>query len=275
MLPHDVLGARVVVGPVGSPPAEPVIDQRATSGRARVVADARAALLEVDGVGRFAILDGREVTVDAEGGDLAVEMWLHGTVAALVLGQQGQFALHASTVEMLGLGVAVTGFRGAGKSTTTLELRRRGHRLVTDDVSPVDDGVVTSFGRAPHVAVETAELLGIVAGDLGRTPGGKLMLPAPAGPPIALGAVIELRVGSTAEVDALTGARAATVLAQHTYRVELVRQLWPAAHFRWVTDLANRIQVSGIDRPADDWTVPAVADAIEAIAESVVAPPAP
>jgi HPr kinase/phosphorylase len=45
-----------------------------------------------------------------------------------------KMSLHANLVEVYGLGILITGKSGVGKSEIALELIKRGHRLVTDDV---------------------------------------------------------------------------------------------------------------------------------------------
>ena len=91
--------------------------------------------------------------------------WLHATVGAFVLAQQGRFALHANVVDVNGTVIAISGRRGAGKSTTSLALSQRGHRLITDDVATLDvngQGVVhRPAGRPVNVHPATAEKLGV------------------------------------------------------------------------------------------------------------------
>ncbi len=171
VLPRQLLGAPIQRGTSTVTVDEPVVDEPAFGGGGWLIADRQVARLAVDGVGVFAVEGGRRIGVDLErdADPLMVEAWLYGTFAALVLGQQGRFALHATTVEVDGTGVAVAGHSGAGKSTTALELCRRGHRLIADDVSPLDMGkngsateaVVQPFGRPVHLWPETADALGV------------------------------------------------------------------------------------------------------------------
>ncbi|NPB02241.1 MAG: hypothetical protein GXO28_04950 [Methanopyri archaeon] len=58
--------------------------------------------------------------------------------------------VHATLVEVHGIGVLLTGPRGVGKSETALELIRRGHALVADDAVVVEkDAEGNPVGRAP------------------------------------------------------------------------------------------------------------------------------
>ena len=69
---------------------------------------------------------------------------------------------HGVLVEVYGEGVLIVGESGAGKSETAIELIKRGHRLVSDDVvelRKVSD--VTLVGSAPDITRHFIELRGI------------------------------------------------------------------------------------------------------------------
>ena len=157
------------------------------------MANRRRARLDVAGVGRFAVQDGVEITVEPEPGDDPdrVRTLLYGLVAAIVLAQRGEFALHASTVAVGSTGLALAGRSGAGKSTAALALECRGHRMVADDISAVRiparphehaDPVVLPFGRHRHVWPDTATALGLdlTGSRLVDRRFAKLSLPSPA-----------------------------------------------------------------------------------------------
>lgn len=70
--------------------------------------------------------------------------------------------IHGVLVDIYGEGVLITGESGIGKSEAALELVRRGHRLVSDDVveiRKIDDQ--TLVGTAPEVTRNFIELRGI------------------------------------------------------------------------------------------------------------------
>jgi len=71
-------------------------------------------------------------------------------------------SIHGVLVDVYGEGVLITGESGIGKSEAALELIKRGHRLVTDDVVEIrkvsDD---TLIGSAPDVTKHFIELRGI------------------------------------------------------------------------------------------------------------------
>ena len=86
--------------------------------------------------------------------------------AELIYGLGEQLApcitIHGVLVDVYGEGVLITGESGIGKSEAALELVRRGHRLVSDDVveiSKINDH--TLIGTAPEVTRNFIELRGI------------------------------------------------------------------------------------------------------------------
>lgn len=71
-------------------------------------------------------------------------------------------SVHGVLMDIYGVGVLITGESGIGKSEAALELIKRGHRLVTDDVVELrkvsDDTLV---GSAPDITKHFIELRGI------------------------------------------------------------------------------------------------------------------
>ena len=75
--------------------------------------------------------------------------------------------IHGVLVDVYGVGVLIMGESGIGKSEAALELIKRGHRLVTDDVVEIrkvsDDTLV---GSAPDITKHLIELRGIGVVDV-------------------------------------------------------------------------------------------------------------
>lgn len=81
--------------------------------------------------------------------------WLNVQLAPMI-------SIHGVLVDVFGEGVLIMGESGIGKSEAALELIKRGHRLVSDDVveiSRVSD--VTLVGTAPDITRHFIELRGI------------------------------------------------------------------------------------------------------------------
>ena len=75
--------------------------------------------------------------------------------------------MHGVLVDVYGEGILITGASGIGKSETAIELVKRGHRLVADDlieVSRTSDKVIV--GQAPAMTRHFVELRGIGVVDV-------------------------------------------------------------------------------------------------------------
>ena len=77
--------------------------------------------------------------------------------------------VHGVLVDVYGEGLMITGDSGIGKSEAALELIRRGHRLVTDDVVEIRKiNEHTLIGTSPEVTRHFIELRGIGIIDVTR-----------------------------------------------------------------------------------------------------------
>ena len=89
--------------------------------------------------------------------DLTAELtrWLKVQLAPKI-------SVHAVLVDVYGIGVLIMGDSGIGKSEVALELIRRGHRLVSDDIVEIRKvSDATLFGSAPALTQHLLELRGI------------------------------------------------------------------------------------------------------------------
>ena len=70
--------------------------------------------------------------------------------------------VHGVLIDVYGIGLLLTGDSGVGKSEAALELIKRGHRLVSDDVVEIRRvSEVTLIGTAPEITKHFIELRGI------------------------------------------------------------------------------------------------------------------
>ncbi len=94
----------------------------------------------VAGVAYYRVEKGSRITVDpAQPLDSPdVRLFLLGSGLGYLCHQRGVVPIHAATVEIDGEAVCFAGASGAGKSTLADAFARRGHRVLSDDVSPLD-----------------------------------------------------------------------------------------------------------------------------------------
>jgi len=99
------------------------------------------AVYSIEGVGRFRVLAGREITVHPvpEMDQWQAQRYLLGLALAFLLYQRGRLVLHASAISMDGFGVAFLGDSGAGKSSIAGAFLAQGHKLVVDDITSIED----------------------------------------------------------------------------------------------------------------------------------------
>jgi HPr kinase/phosphorylase len=77
--------------------------------------------------------------------------------------------IHGVFLDVLGVGVLITGRPGIGKSENALELVMKGHRLVADDVVNVKRiGFRELYGEAPEMLTNLLEIRGIGVVDMKR-----------------------------------------------------------------------------------------------------------
>jgi len=237
--------------------------------------------------------DGTTVTVQwdlAPGDDPASLSWvIEGWAVTLSALQRGQLTIHASTVAVGEVTVALAGHKGAGKSTTAMGMRSRGHNLLVDDTTVLEfvDGKAwtTPFARNVHLLPDAAAALGVdfdaLAGLAGR-PDKSSFRPEPADiSPRRVDAVVVLAPGDTGTGDTgtgtgagdtgaavtctpVTGATKVPLLRQHVSRHGISEMLLgPTRLFHQLTQLADACDVWLLRRPKGHWNLDDVLDAIE------------
>lgn len=85
----------------------------------------------------------------------ALIRWLHLNLGPVI-------TIHGCLIDIYGTGVFIQGGSGIGKSEATLELVKRGHRLISDDAVEIHKASdVTLYGKAPANIKDFIELRGI------------------------------------------------------------------------------------------------------------------
>ncbi len=80
--------------------------------------------------------DGREITVDADGGETDAELsnLIEGPILGRAMRLAGYPSLHATALSFEGRAIALMGASGVGKSSLAWALVQQGCRLVSDDM---------------------------------------------------------------------------------------------------------------------------------------------
>jgi hypothetical protein len=203
----------------------------------------------------------------------AMDWLLYATATRGVLGFRGRHNLHATLVATPeGDGVAIVGNAMAGKSTTTIELVRRGWIFCCDDIVEVDtDGDVAlahPIARPVHLSDDAARRFGgdpAVGRPIPDSPKRAYLLDGDLAPRRLVGLVV---LSSIAE-DGVEHRRveplaALPVIAAGADRYG-IQQLpeHRAGFLAWGSTVCQQVPVWDLRRPAHDDTVAAVADAVE------------
>lgn len=112
-----------------------------------------------DDIGKVKISNGNQIIVeplsDLEGSDETnIIPFLLGPVMSILLHQRGFLVLHGSSVKINNEAIAFLGYRGLGKSTTAIQLYKKGYSIITDDILAIDfdqDGLPFIYPGYPHV----------------------------------------------------------------------------------------------------------------------------
>ncbi len=196
----------------------------------------------VPGLGRFLARDGAtlEYWVEPAADARAVAAVLEGAVLGALIHQRGELPLHATTLVSPERShvLALAGHSGAGKSTIAYELVRQGWSLLSDDltrVTLVDWAPMAWPGRSRlRLLADACASFELDIGSLPPAPGwpDKYVIQAPRSEqPGVLTAIVALeRADGPLRVVRLSGAQAARVLAEHTYRIHYVAALGQAGH---------------------------------------------
>ncbi len=232
-------------------------------------ASRREFLLNIQGVAKFLISDGKRIIVEPypDASYSSVKLYLLGSAFGSLLLLRGLLPIHGSAALIEGQCVLITGISGAGKSTLSLALREKGYLFLTDDVAvlQVKDGAVWVQPGYPQQKIwaDSAASMGISVDSLTQVSlsrGDKYFLPARDGfhpLPVRLSSIYELKPEErdAVKIRQLEGSHKLSVLMKHTYRVELLHYFGlELAHFQQCAAAADKIHVYQLMRPVNTFT---------------------
>lgn len=227
-------------------------------------------------VGSFLVQDGREIVIyPCPGADEALLRTLVlGPILSVLLRQRGLLVLHASSIAIQGSSIAFLGGSGWGKSTLAEAFYRRGHGIVSDDVTAVQIGtdrprVIPSY---PHI-----KLLPDAAGSLqGEEPiqlhaqTEKCSYPVPNGfphTPLPLQRLYVLAVGTRNEIEPLSPQDAFVELVRHSRAVILLKSPdFVGAHLQQCARLVKEVPICSLTRQP---SLSVLADVVQLVEEDL------
>lgn len=175
--------------------------------------------------------------------------------------QRGAVCLHASSVNINGRAVLITGHDGSGKSTLSAALAGRGHGKLADDLSFIvfgPDGAprVVPLCTRQNLTPEALAMLGLERDGASKLPGEeKYSLPCFSGTsgPVPLERIYHLSPRDTDGIGfiPLTGIEKFTVLIANSRRGDVAAQLFPqgGGPMERLALLARSVPMTRIVRP--------------------------
>ena len=96
----------------------------------------------IEDVAIFHIYNGDTVTIEPMGdkNNKMIKLYIMGSVMGMILLQRNMVAIHGGGIVIDGKGCIFTGQKGAGKSTITTALRKKGYKFIADDVCSINIG---------------------------------------------------------------------------------------------------------------------------------------
>lgn len=228
---------------------------------------------------RYLISEGCRIWVEAKPGASERDMrgYLLGSAIGAIIHQRGLLPIHANAIDVGGEGVAFAGPQGAGKSTLAEHFRRRGRRVLSDDVCVVGFGPAgepVAWPGIPRIKLRADALaaFGRGAEGLERVFEGDdkfslPMLPDPLAHPVTLCKVYVISRttrGAASEIRPLAGAEAFDSISANVYRSEFIAPLGQAQkQFENIVALLRSTQVFVAERAWGFDVFGAQAEALE------------
>ncbi|CAA0091889.1 Uncharacterised protein [BD1-7 clade bacterium] len=223
-------------------------------------------LLIVDGVARYLVKDGKEITIapETDADQDSVRLFLLGSVLGALLQQNDLLVLHGSVVEIDGQCAAFVGHSGRGKSTLAAAFRQNGYRILGDDLCVIkmpDDKtqrptVYPGYPQAKlwHDSLESLDMdpesLALIRPNVSKR---KLPIhDAFCDTERPLTHIFQLEPHNGKELDfrKMNGVKIIECLKTHTYRKQFLQGLKrETKHFKQCATLSQKVSVYHLNRP--------------------------
>ena len=212
-------------------------------------------------VSRFYLSSDRSIVYDPMNGvsEAQLAQYLSGEILAISLRQRGLFVLHGSAITIGDQCAIFVGASGAGKSTTAFTFFNAGHRVLVDDVAPLEirpSGVFTTSGvrrlKLREEVIAGTPQYGILEQiDDGSS---KYQLPIKDGADgsYRVAYIVQLRIGTDLKMKSLTPIDAYQVLQSHSRGVPpLTNPNYVRRSFEQASQIVQKVKVMDLWRPRD------------------------
>jgi len=234
-------------------------------------------LLNLANVVRFVVAGGRDVTVQmlTDTGRASWRLYFLGIILQYICHQRGAYPQHAASLCVGGRIVALAGHRGDGKSTLAFELVRRGHRLLSDDLTVLrsQGDEIQVFPAFPRLRLwrETLDAVGVGNEGLSRVRPGmeKFTLRPQDGfdpTPVKLDTVVVIADRAEIELKRCSPMAAVPLLSPYVCRPKVARLLGRGPDLlRFTGRIAVQSPIYHLKRPKQFHGLAEVAAAIEGL----------
>lgn len=244
---------------------------------ANIIASGKV-LLNIDEVAKYLIIDGNEVLIDPypDINEEYVRLFLLGSALGILLIQRGLLPLHGCGIVHNNAAVLFLGDSGIGKSTLAEAFRRKGYKLITDDVSALcfaDKSSVNVYPAYPKINLmeETARNFDIETEGLSEAHNKKKKFAVPVGAsfcpdpkPLARIYILQRALGCAIHLEQPTKIAAIPFLAHNTYRRQIIKKMGhQQRHIEQCASLASNYPVKLLTRPDDLSRLAELADYLE------------
>lgn len=210
------------------------------------------------------IFDGKNIIVDLyENADLqTVCLYLFGSGIGALIHQQGKTIIHGNTLQIDNECIIFTGNSGAGKSTISSALYRKGYPFVADDLAVINSNCEVEPG-IPRLKLwkDTANALNIDTKRLDRI---RLLVDKYSYPitenicykpkPIKAIFLLENHSENSFKVEEIKGIAKLKEIQNHTYRKFYVKRMgYKQQFFKLSAQISSKISLYKITRPANEF----------------------
>lgn len=224
---------------------------------------------------KILVIGGSEIILDIapDADPNSVRLFLYGTGLSALMMQSGHLVLHGNAIKFGDGCIVCVGHSGAGKSTLAAAMFQHGHKIVADDVCPIDlSGNVVPGIPQMKLWKETADKLRIETDGLLRVRAELEKFFVPLGDhynaqPLPVLAIYSLNQHNQAKIHIkpVEGIEKFSELCTHTYRPNFLMGMGlQETHFQKVMRSCGSIPVKRVTRPNRGFQINELIEAIKA-----------